>query len=256
MLTIEDRRVGTIDVVEDDHSVRVFLEAVVQRCGHRPRTFATAEAYLANEAVPRPACLILDYAPPSMDGLALMAELSRRGDLPPVIAVSGRADVAAAVRFMECGAVTLLEKPFAVDRLERAIEQAVRINEQRGAILSRYDDLSERIARLSEREHAVLREIAEGRLNKAIANDLDVSVRTVESDRSRIVEKMGATTAGEAVAKFAEHRTLSWLGYGPLQDTQQVVPRGPHAFRGSPITPTAAASETTKACKQYNGRTA
>lgn len=80
-------------------------------------------------------------------------------------------------------------------------------------IRERYRKLAEHIAKLSDREHRVVQQIAAGALNKVIAASLEVSVRTVESDRARVVEKLDAQTTGEAVAKYAQYQVLSELGY-------------------------------------------
>lgn len=214
-----------VDVVDDDLAVCEGVEALLRRCGLASRRFASAEAYLEADRTPAPACLLLDDALPNLDGTALMRRLQTLGETAPVIAITERGNVSAAVRLMQAGAFALLEKPFAVDRLQAAVEEAIKADRQSRPRRRRRDDLARRAATLTERETRVLRLIAAGWLNRAIAEELSVSTRTIESDRSRAVEKFGAKTTGEAIALFSEHATLTGaIGGGAFAEGGRPAP--------------------------------
>lgn len=200
-------------VIEDDDSAREAIVAMLADRGYRCREFPSAEALLAAGELAHPGCLVLDYQLPGMNGLELLDRLRDAGNPLPAVVATGHADVPAAVRFMQRGAVTILEKPFRPEDLYAAIKQATHFDEVEGRVKSRLEQISASVEQLSAREKTVLEAIVAGQLNKAIARSLDVSVRTIEGDRAKIVDKFGAETTGEVVGKFAQYSLLEEIGF-------------------------------------------
>lgn len=201
-------------LIEDDDTTRESIVAMLAERGFRCREFPSAEAFLAAGPLGQPGCLVLDYQLPGINGLQLQERLQHAGQSLPIVVATGHADVSSTVRFMERGAVTLLEKPFRSDDLAAAITRAMRDADVRGKVRERFDAISASVERLSAREKTVLQAIVAGQLNKAIARSLDVSVRTIEGDRAKIVDKFGAETTGEVVGKYAQYSLLTELGFG------------------------------------------
>ena len=193
--------------VDDDASVREAL-AWLLRSRHLPsESFASADAFAAFlNARPevdwrptQPGCVLLDVRMPGMSGLALFEQLIARDLLEslPVIFLTGHADVPTAVYAVKRGAFDFCEKPFSdnalVDRVEQALQRSATNLQSAKAKQSRQQNLAE----LTERERDVMRLVVEGLPNKLIADQLDISVRTVEVHRARVFEKMAVKSAVE-----------------------------------------------------------
>lgn len=194
---------ATVFIVDDDASVREAL-AWLLRSRHLPsETFAGAQAFdamlQAGYASAGPCCLLLDVRMPGMSGLALFDKLLARAlvDLMPVIFLTGHADVPTAVDLVKRGAFDFCEKPFSdnalVDRIEQALKRSAAVLAARNEKLV----LQRRLTELTERERAVMRLVIEGVPNKLIADQLDISVRTVEVHRARVFDKMEVKSAVE-----------------------------------------------------------
>jgi two-component system response regulator DctR len=194
---------ATIFIVDDDASVREALAWLLRSRHLTSQAFDSAEAFLEmieGGFVPnRPCCLLLDVRMPGMSGLALFERLAERGlhQALPVIFLTGHADVPTAVSTVKRGAFDFCEKPFSdnvlVDRVEHALAQSASfVNAQ----LAR-ERLRQRLAELTERERDVMQLVVEGLPNKRIADQLDISVRTVEVHRARVFEKMDVKSAVE-----------------------------------------------------------
>lgn len=194
-------------IVDDDASVREAL-AWLLRSRHLPsESFASADAFAAFlNARPevdwwptQPGCVLLDVRMPGMSGLALFEQLIARDLLEslPVIFLTGHADVPTAVDAVKRGAFDFCEKPFSdnalVDRVEQALQRSATNLQSAKAKQSRQQNLAE----LTERERDVMRLVVEGLPNKLIADQLDISVRTVEVHRARVFEKMAVKSAVE-----------------------------------------------------------
>jgi two-component system response regulator DctR len=190
-------------IVDDDASVREALAWLLRSRRLASEHFGSAdefESYLVETRPPsEPHCLLLDVRMPGKSGLVLFDRLAELGllDTMPVIFLTGHADVPTAVETVKRGAFDFCEKPFSdnalVDRIERALGaslRAIRLREQ-GEVLRR------QVAELSEREREVMRLIVEGLPNKLIADQLAISVRTVEVHRARVFEKMDVRSAVE-----------------------------------------------------------
>ena len=190
-------------IVDDDASVREALAWLLRSRRLLSESFESAEAFeaaMAMRAAQRqPSCLLLDVRMPGMSGLALFDRLAVRGDLAamPVIFLTGHADVPTAVDTVKRGAFDFCEKPFSDNALVDRVEQALAQSAQHLAQLSQRSDLEVRLSELTDRERDVMDLVVAGLPNKLIADQLDISVRTVEVHRSRVFDKMQVKSAVE-----------------------------------------------------------
>ena len=200
---------GTVYVVDDDEAVRDSLQWLLEGKDYRVKCFESAEAFLARFDVREVACLICDIRMEGMTGLELQDRLIERQSPLPIVFITGHGDVPMAVQSMKKGAMDFIEKPFKEDALlglvERMLEQA------RVAFSASQEQASREalLSRLTTREAQVLERIVAGRLNKQIADDLDISIKTVEAHRANIMEKLNANTVADLL-KIA-------LGAGPAK---------------------------------------
>ena len=190
-------------IVDDDESVRESLGELLDAAGYAVESFASAVRFLASEAPRRCACLVTDVRMPEMDGLALQEELVRRGQKFPVIVITGHGDVPLAVRAMRAGARDFIEKPFNHQHLLASIKQALEAPAEMAAAPAPV--VQERMAELTAREREVMDLMVLGHPNKVIAKALDISFRTVEVHRTRILSKMQVRNVAELVRLVAAH---------------------------------------------------
>jgi two-component system response regulator DctR len=194
---------ATVFIVDDDESVREALAWLLRSRHLASERFDTAEAFdalLARGFAPaHPCCLLLDVRMPGMSGLALFERIAERGLVQaiPVIFLTGHADVPTAVDMVKRGAFDFCEKPFSdnalVDRVEQALQQSGRMLAER----RERERLAARLAELTERERDVMQLVSRGVPNKLIADQLAISVRTVEVHRARVFDKMEVKSAVE-----------------------------------------------------------
>jgi FixJ family two-component response regulator len=189
----------TVFIVDDDQVARESVVEMVTFKGLSAKGFATAEEFLDQYDPAASGCLVLDVRMPGMSGLQLQQQLRERGSTLPVIVITGHADVPMAVRAMQNGAITFLEKPSQDQELWRSVEQALNVEESQAAVRKQKAELETRLASLTEDESAVLGKLMEGLPNKRIAADLDIGLRTVELRRSNIMRKMNAGSLPELV---------------------------------------------------------
>ena len=196
-------------IVDDDASVRDAMAWLLRSRRVMSESFDSAEAFAAmlkdkfpqvNTISPQEAgCILLDVRMPGQSGLALFETLLANGLAKawPVIFLTGHADVPTAVDSVKRGAFDFCEKPFSDNALVDRIEQALALSNERMASQALSAGVATRLAELTERERDVLRLVVEGLPNKLIADQLDISVRTVEVHRSRVFEKMSVKSAVE-----------------------------------------------------------
>ena len=196
-------------IVDDDASVRDAMAWLLRSRRVMSESFESAEAFSVmlkdkfpqtTEPTPQQAgCILLDVRMPGQSGLALFETLLANGLARtwPVIFLTGHADVPTAVDSVKRGAFDFCEKPFSDNALVDRIEHALALSSQRLALQVMSASVASRLAELTERERDVLRLVVEGLPNKLIADQLDISVRTVEVHRSRVFEKMCVKSAVE-----------------------------------------------------------
>jgi len=202
-------------VIDDDAAMRASLVALLASAGLTAEAFATAEEFLAAAPHAKGArgCLLTDVRMAGMGGLALLTRMRNAATSPPVIVMTGHADVAMAVRALKSGAFDFIEKPFSDDVLLAAITGAhAQLNDEKldGAD-PRFASAAQRVAGLTAREREVLELLAEGKPNKIIAHELGLSQRTVENHRARMMERLAVGSLAEALrivvlAELADHR--------------------------------------------------
>ena len=192
----------TAYVVDDEESIRSLWEWLLASNGIAVRTFASAAAFLQSYRSGDAGCLVLDVRLPGMSGPELQDYLRREGIGIPIVFMSAHGDVRIAVNAMKGGAVDFIQKPFdyreALAIVRRAFERDVQERERQ----ARRAQLAERLAALTERERGVLRRIVEGKANKVIAAELDISVKTVEAHRAKVMEKMAVDSVAELVQRI------------------------------------------------------
>ncbi len=181
----------TVCIVEDNHDARDSICALVQSMGADVQPFASAEELLDNFDESRTGCLVTDLRMPGMSGLELLEQLRLNGHMLPVIIISGHADVPTAVRAMNAGAMTVFPKPYKDQELWDVIRKALERDARFRLDQAHYMAARHRLAQLTFAERQVLDRIAKGKTNKAVAWELDISLRTVEDRRRKIYKKLG-----------------------------------------------------------------
>ena len=195
---------ATVFIVDDDASVREALAWLLRTRRLPSEAFESAQVFDDQLRAGRvrttdPCCLLLDVRMPGLSGLALFDTLIERGLIQamPVIFLTGHADVPTAVDAVKRGAFDFCEKPFSDNALVDRIEQAVALSGQYLQTVGKKALVQRRLAELTERERGVMRLVVEGLPNKLIADQLDISVRTVEVHRARVFDKMEVKSAVE-----------------------------------------------------------
>lgn len=195
-----------VHVVDDDEGFRNSLRSLLESCDLAVETYADAGQFLARYAPDRPGCLLLDVRMPKMSGLQLQEELQKRQIRVPLVFITAHGDVAMAVTAVRRGALDFIEKPFDDEALIGLIRDALDKDVQDREVSKRQMNFGARLASLSARERSVLDRVVEGKLNKIIAEELGISVKTVEFHRKRIMSKLRAKTATELVNLVVQHR--------------------------------------------------
>jgi len=189
----------TAYVVEDDESIRTLWTWLMESNGISVRTFHSAPDFIAAYQAGAPGCLVLDLRLPGMSGLELQEHLKRNRVDIPIVFVTAHGDVRTAVTAIKEGAVDFIEKPFSYRQAVSIVEKAFQRDAENREKRQRQERVGGRIAALTERERHVLRRIIEGKQNKVIADELALSVKTVEFHRSNVMEKMGVDSVAELV---------------------------------------------------------
>jgi FixJ family two-component response regulator len=191
--------VPTVYVVEDDESIRTLWRWLMESNGIEVRTFATAPEFIGEYAPGAPGCLVLDLRLPGMSGLELQAHLRAQGVGIPIVFVTAHGDVRTAVKAIQDGAVDFIEKPFGYREAVAIVRKAFERDAAERLVQGRAAELARRLEALTDRERAVLRCVIAGKLNKVIADELGISVKTVEAHRAKLMEKMGVDSVAELV---------------------------------------------------------
>jgi FixJ family two-component response regulator len=194
----------TAYIVDDDEAICTLWRWLMESNGIAARTFASATEFIAAYQECGRSCLVLDVRLPGMSGLELQEYLKREGIEIPIVFVSGHGDVPTAVSALKGGAVDFIQKPFGyrevLSVIQRAFERDAEIREKR----ARRSQIALRLGALTEREREVMSGVLEGKLNKVIADELAISVKTVEFHRAKVMEKMGAASVA-MLAQLVSH---------------------------------------------------
>lgn len=188
-----------IHVIDDQDSVRSALGEMLSVFGFQVETFESADRFLQTADLSRPACIVADVRMPGMDGIELVRELGRRKVALPVVLISGHADVPMAVAAIKAGAEDFIEKPVDDAQLVAAINRGLaRVFEEQTRARSA-ENVTALFARLTPRQIEIFDLVVQGYTSQAIAAKLEISVRTVESYRAQIMEKMQAESVAVLV---------------------------------------------------------
>ncbi len=188
---------GTVYVVDDDEAVRDSLQWLLEGKDYRVRCFDSAESFLSRYDPREVACLIVDIRMGGMTGLDLQNRLIERQSPLPIVFITGHGDVPMAVDTMKKGAMDFIQKPFKEESLVRLVERM--LDMAKSTFMEQQESASREalLGKLTSREAQVLERIVAGRLNKQIADDLAISIKTVEAHRANIMEKLGANTVAD-----------------------------------------------------------
>ncbi|MBT4523197.1 MAG: response regulator transcription factor [Halieaceae bacterium] len=183
---------ATVYVVDDDPTVRILLQATLEQKNIQVEAYDCAEKFLLAYQPDMPGCLLLDVLMPGMSGLELQQLLAGQGSEIPIIFLSGASEVGIAVDALKAGAVDFIEKPVQPNRVLDCVESAMKLDVERRHRRSRIAEIELRKQLLTRREEEVMGWIVKDKSSKQIARLLGISSRTVETHRSRVMEKMQA----------------------------------------------------------------
>jgi len=188
-----------VHIIDDDAAARDAL-AFLLDCSDIPtRSYPSARQFLDGVATMQHGCIVTDVRMPEMSGLELVEKLKALGVADPVIVITGHADVPMAIQAMHAGVADFLEKPFSDEAILEAVRSALARQQDRGEIEAERDEIRQKLATLSGREREVMDGLVEGKANKIIAYELEISARTVEVYRANVMTKMHTRTLSELV---------------------------------------------------------
>ena len=191
--------IPTVFLVDDDPAVLHTLSRLLRLAGYQVSAFASSQEFLVGHDRAVPGCLVLELIMPGLNGLELHNALTASGPQRPTIFISGHADVSSSVQAMKTGAVDFLTKPVSKDYLLGAIRRAVEKDRQMREAGDELRAIGTRLATLTRRELEVFHQVVAGRLNKQIAWDLGIGVKTIKVHRGRVMEKMGVHSLADLV---------------------------------------------------------
>lgn len=198
----------TIHIVDDDPSMLNYLSDLVNTINYRSKTYESASDFLENYDDEGHGCLILDLRLPGISGLELQQQLAENNIDLPVIMISGFGDVSTVVKAMKAGVLDFLEKPFKGQDLLDLIHNAVNKHKTDRVKTITQNQRLQRIQSLTKREKEVMALVVAGTLNKEIAKQLDISVKTVEVHRANVMEKMAVSSVADLVRMSLEIITI------------------------------------------------
>jgi len=193
-------------LVDDDARVREAISELLESLGWQAKTFAAAGDYVAYPKPDLPACLILDVELPDINGLDFQKQLSRE-DHPPIVFITGHGDIPSSVRAIQGGAVDFLTKPVGERALVAAIRAAIDRDQVQRSMRAERAELRRRFTALTPREREVLPLVVSGLLNKQAAAELGISEITLQIHRSKVMQKMQATSLADLV-RIAEKLSI------------------------------------------------
>jgi FixJ family two-component response regulator len=198
----------TVYVVEDDEAVRDSLELLLKSDGKPVKTYDNANAFLKDYAESMAGCIVLDIRMPGMDGMELQKKLNEKHSILPIIFVTGHGDVPMAVDAMKEGAIDFIQKPYREEALLEKIDAALSQDVEQRKTLGEKQEILRRVKSLTPREHEIMDRMIEGQANKVIAIELEISQRTVEIHRSRVMHKMGTHSLAHLVRMILSVKDL------------------------------------------------
>lgn len=201
MSTMNTQTENTVFVIDDDPGIRDALQWLFESVHVPVKTYATATSFFSGYCSSLRGCLILDVRMPGMSGLELLEQLKLRKNHLPIIVITGHGDIPMAVRAMKAGATDFISKPFNDQYLLDQIQKAFNQRQSHADTLSN-EKIAACFESLTSRERDIIALIAEGKLNKQIAQELNIALSTVEIHRSRVMQKMQAKTLAQLIKNY------------------------------------------------------
>ncbi|HKK56233.1 response regulator FixJ [Marinobacter sp.] len=198
----------TVYVVEDDEAVRDSLELLLKSDGKPVKTYDNATSFLKDYSEKMSGCLVLDIRMPGMDGMELQKKLNEKHSILPIIFVTGHGDVPMAVDAMKEGAIDFIQKPYREEALLEKVDAALAQDTEQRKTLGEKQEIIRRVKSLTPREHEIMDRMIQGQANKVIAIELEISQRTVEIHRSRVMHKMGTHSLAHLVRMILSVKDL------------------------------------------------
>ena len=192
----------TIYVVDDDEAVRDSLRWLIASVDLHVETYASANEFLDTFEPGQPGCLLVDVRMPGMSGLELQRHLAGRAADLPVIIITGHGDVQMAVNAMKAGAFDFVEKPFNDQPLLNLVQRAVEHSYENAREHARRDQIRDGLEKLTFRERQIMDMIVAGESNKNIAIGLQITPKTVEAHRAKVMVKMQATSLADLIKRI------------------------------------------------------
>lgn len=196
---------AVIHVVDDDKAMCESMRWLIESVGFNVRTYPGAKQFLESYQDEHTGCLLLDVRMPEMSGLELQEQLNKHHIHLPIIFVTGHGDVPMAVRAMKSGALEFLNKPFNDQELLDSINRAIEIDQERRKNQVQHNQITERLEKLTTRERQVLKLLIQGKLNKMVAAELDLSIKTIELHRSNIMRKLKSRSLAQIISMIYAH---------------------------------------------------
>lgn len=191
MLNIE----STVYIVDDDENIRKSLAQLFEAVGYNFEIFSSSQDFLDSYDSTKPGCLVLDIRMPGMSGLGLQEKLAKYRDTLPIIFITGHGDVTTAIEAFKGGATDFIEKPFNDQKLLDSIDKSIETSLKNYRNHVEVADIQKRMDALTPREREILKGVVDGKTNKMIALELEISPKTVDFHRCNIMEKMGVNSA-------------------------------------------------------------
>jgi len=195
----EELNTPLVFLIDDDEPVLTAVALLMKSAGLECRAYSSARTFLDEFDPALPGCIVTDMRMPGLSGLDLQEKLSKMEYAPPVILITGHGDVPAAVRAMKQGAHDFIEKPFSDQVLLDSVMRAIDLDLSRRKEHEKVGEFQALFASLTEREHEVMTGVVAGKPNKIIADDLDLSIKTVEFHRHNVMNKLQVESVAELV---------------------------------------------------------
>lgn len=204
-------------IVDDDDAVRGSLSMLLRSEDYSVIAFGDPTEFMAELKDAEDGCVVLDLCMPNMSGMEVMEEMKKRDIKMPVVCITGHGDIPTAVKALKTGAYDFLEKPFDSTKLIEIIKACIadRIDKHKQELFE--SNAKEAVNSLTPREHEVLKGMVDGLRNKQIAFDMDISIRTVELHRVRVMDKLGAKSLSD-VLKIAIAAGFDYVDLSIMKD--------------------------------------
>lgn len=198
-------------IVDDDANIRDSLSQLVETVGLTACPFGSAKAFLNALDPNESSCLLVDVRLPEMNGVDLHQELITRNVVLPVLMMSGYSEAKTAVTALKQGAITYIEKPFGYDEVLTQIQNAIRLARNRRVVRDRVAEFESRLKMLSARESEIVEQLIGGSTTQQIGHQLNISPKTVDSHRWKILEKLDVDNVVTLTAAVLNHRHHTFL---------------------------------------------